>query len=319
MCNVIYVITSTGDDLYTAMTRVSVASLRISNPEIKITVACDAVSNVTILKKGNPLLEEIDDWVVVDTPSGEAAFRNRYMKTLLRQIISGPFLFLDSDTFIRGDISNIFMLDTDISGARNHSKILLREQIWSQDAAVLGAMDWSVGDSVYINGGVLFLNDTPSARNFAQDWHQRWLLSVKECGSYRDQPALNAALYSSKARLIVLQNKYNAQIKANITVAKNASVWHYYSSLDELPITAFDAQVQHLLDGITIDRKMIRSMVHRNHPWRRDSYFDDWLASRITRRGRLTNLEVDWLSGSKKRALAHMICNFTKKIISEKK
>ena len=40
------------------------------------------------------------------------------MKTRLREIIEGPFLFLDSDTLIRGDLSPIFFLDTDIAGAR---------------------------------------------------------------------------------------------------------------------------------------------------------------------------------------------------------
>ena len=143
----------------------------------------------------DPLLDAIDEFVSCDTPEGDPGYRNRHVKTRLRQIIEGPFLYLDSDTFIRGDLSPIFSLDTDIAAACNHSQNELVDQVWEQDAETLASMNWRVGKKPYINGGVLFYNETPSAHRFASRWHQKWLASVEHCARHRDQPALNAATF----------------------------------------------------------------------------------------------------------------------------
>lgn len=104
------------------MTRASIASLRVSNPSVGITIVCDAVSGRALRYSADPLLDEVDDIFISDTPDGSPGYRNRHVKTRLRQIMEGLFLFLDSDTFVRGDLSPIFSLDADIAGARNHSR-----------------------------------------------------------------------------------------------------------------------------------------------------------------------------------------------------
>lgn len=90
---VIYVVSSAGRDFYSAMTRVSVASLRLTNPRVRIDLVCDPVSEPAMRAVGDPLLDEV---VVCDAPPGGAAFRNRFVKTRLRAAVDGPFLFLDS-------------------------------------------------------------------------------------------------------------------------------------------------------------------------------------------------------------------------------
>ena len=61
--------------------------------------------------------------------------------------------------------------------------------------------------------------------------------------NYRDQPALNAALYSTKAKLVVLPDHFNAQFKKIPSVAKGAGVWHYYASAQQDPTTSFELLV----------------------------------------------------------------------------
>ena len=77
------------------------------------------------------------------------------------------FCFIDSDTFVRGDVSPIFSLNVDIAGACNNSRDEFTEQVYEPDAETMASMKWSVGGRVFLNSGVLFYNETPGARRFA--------------------------------------------------------------------------------------------------------------------------------------------------------
>ena len=148
------------------MTRISVASLKLTNPKFKITVVLDEVSEKILRENSDPLLVEVDQIIKVSTPQGTNIFRNRHIKTRLGNLISGPFLFLDSDTIIRGDISAIYNCNAEIAAVPNLSQKSLKNQIWSQDMKELKRMGWEVSNDFYVNGGVLFFNNSKLTDNF---------------------------------------------------------------------------------------------------------------------------------------------------------
>lgn len=313
----VFAITSQGNDFYTAMTRVAVASLRLSNPTMRLVVACDAESDLAMRRSRDPLIEEVDEWLVVDTPPGNAGFRNRFVKTSLRATVSGPFLFLDSDIFVRGDLSEIFQLDTDIAGARNHSREAFDEQVWDQDRATLDAMGWEIGNEVYINGGVLFYNDTDGARRFGAEWHQRWLKSFQERGNYRDQPALNSSLYAVSPRLSVLENRFNAQVKTNTATALGACIWHFYSDSGVPSFFDFDFIVSELISSGYLNLKQVQKLAKKGEPWRDGMLFDRYVYKRLANKGFSDGWEYKWFSESRSRAITHIIKIISKKLLRE--
>src|SRR5262245_42859497 len=128
--NAVYAVTSEGRDWFSAMTRVSVASLRINEPRVAITMVCDAISGRALQRSRDPLLNEVDTFVICDTPNGDAGYRNRHVKTRLRNVLEGRLLFLDSDTFVRGGLSSVFDLDSDVAGVPNHSSDKFSTQAW---------------------------------------------------------------------------------------------------------------------------------------------------------------------------------------------
>jgi hypothetical protein len=289
------------------MTRTSVASIRISNPSLRVLVACDAVSGAALKCSFDPLLNEIDELVICHTPAGGAVFRSRHVKTRLRQIIEGPFLFLDSDTLVRGDLSPIFSLNTDIAAACNHSRDKSNEQVWEHEAEILAAMKWRVGEQAYINSGVLFYNETPDAHRLASLWHSRWLDSVKKGTTYRDQPALNAALFDARPRLSLMPHKFNAQFKCAPCVAENAVIWHFYASCSEVALTSFELLVERVLRGERLCRDAVTEMIQRRHPWRRGSWLDDWIAHGLALSGQLDAGYEAWFQGRRLGACRYWI------------
>lgn len=263
----VFALTSQGRDIYSAATRLAIASLRQSNPWLPVIVAVDGATHEALRASADPLCSEADDWLVVDVPQGNAEFRNRHVKTRLRALLPGPFLFLDSDILVRGDLSAIFGTDCDIAGACNHSRQIPSEQIWDQDRETLEAMAWLVRDDIYVNGGVLFFSDTDAAHALAAEWHRRWLSSAEATARNRDQPALNSALRACSARLHVLDDRYNAQIVPSPEVAVDAVVWHFYSSAGLSPMTRHEQLLRNLLAAGNLDKDEIRQMIECRHPW----------------------------------------------------
>jgi hypothetical protein len=133
MQTIVYAVTSGGRDAYSVATRVSATSVRVTNPNARIVIVCDSASAESMERVGDPLLSEVDDWIVCSTPAGDSAYRSRFVKTSLRNLIEGRFLFLDGDTLVRDDLSEVFSLSCDVAGCPNHSKDKFEEQIWPVD------------------------------------------------------------------------------------------------------------------------------------------------------------------------------------------
>lgn len=271
--NIAYALTSGGKDFYSAMTRVSIASVRSTNPDFRISLVCDALSEEALRSGRDPLLDETDDVIVYETPPGDAIFRSRFLKTRLRTIVDGPFLFLDSDALVRGSLAEIFGTRADIAGAPNRSKDDIGEQIWSLEQEQIAAMSWPILPHAYFNSGVIFFHDSEAAHRFGEEWHKKWLHSCERGVSYRDQPAFNAALAAVRPRLHVLPHRFNAQFRTEPGVAAEAVVWHYYASAGAEPTTIFELMVQDLLRGAALDRGRVEDMVRSSHPWRQDPLY----------------------------------------------
>lgn len=263
---VVYCLTSSGDDIYEAMTRASLATLRCTNPGSCIKVVCDQETFKALQDCNSQLFLEADAVSAFPAPEGEPTFRNRFIKTRLRLLLDGPFLFLDSDTVARKPLTSLLQVNADLAAATNHSADTLAEQIWSEDQANLDTMGWQVR-APYVNGGVIWYSDTPGAHRFAEAWHQNWLANVEKTGRYRDQPALNHSIYATQGiQLRTLDHHWNAQIVMNPGLAQDATIWHTYSSTGVGGRDHFSFCCRHIRQNRTLrpDSRTVRRLVAAN-------------------------------------------------------
>lgn len=306
----VYVLTSNGNDIFANMTRVSMMSLRMNNPNVQIILVCDSASKSALEKCEHVVLTECDSVISIPTPEGPPVFRNRYVKTSLRQHLSGPFLYLDADTVIRGDLSEVFKTTASFAAAPNHSGSGDPAEMPFDERENFELLEWTLPTKYYVNGGVLFFADSAEAHKFGEMWHQKWLASVAKTGRFRDQPSLNSALADSEVSFAWLANCFNAQVDVRPVFAPDAIVWHLYSSNEKIALkTVFDEYILRLQKGKELTDNSIKRLCKQQHPWQIQNPIDWWCVQRILSRDQF--LEVSsfdrlWMSKNYEKAKAKL-------------
>ncbi|BAQ66826.1 glycosyltransferase [Geminocystis sp. NIES-3709] len=305
LIQIAYVLTSNGKDVYANMNLISLRSLRYSNSNAKIILVCDCDTVQALETYNHAILQEADQIISVTTPDQPASFRNRFIKTSLRQHLSGDFLYLDGDTVIRGDLTPIFDIKTSLAAVPNHSGSGNPAEIPFDERENIIFLGWTLPTQYYVNGGVLFFVDNPDTEKFCQLWHQKWLASAEKRGTFRDQPSLNSAIADSGVSFSWLPHPFNAQVDVRPIYAKDAIVWHLYSSNGEIAMkTLFHQYIDLLQSEKNVCTDQIEYLCKRSHPWPINNPIDWWFvekmssSSQFVEKNSLTRL---WMSGNYQR------------------
>lgn len=192
---VLYVATG---DLYRHEFTKSLSSLRDWHPSLPVTLVTDQLSG-------------IDDIAEIILENPEFGFMDK-----IRGLEECPYertLFLDSDTFICGDLRELFeLLDRfEFGGAHSPGRICS-----GSCYQIKGVPD----SFAQFNSGVLLLKRTAVVLNLLKEWHELYEQDVKYYRSLppeesavlkfpQDQPALREAMYRSEARIVTLATEYN--------------------------------------------------------------------------------------------------------------
>ncbi len=226
-----YVLTTDGDDIYADMTFTSILSARISNPDLTIVVVVDVESLHALKKTGHRIQDTCDQLLTIETPPGDPAYRNRWMKTQLPLFVPGGALFIDSDTLVRKKIDMGEFHNADFAAVPNHNGASFDDQIWIDDRKVMEGMNWQLPIQVYVNGGLWYYGASDQVNRLFVDWHRGWKESYERFGRWRDQPALNAALTKANLQFKILDRSYNEQVEtSSFRHTAAAVIWHFYSS-----------------------------------------------------------------------------------------
>jgi hypothetical protein len=308
-----YVLTSDGTDSYADMNLVSAWSVRYSNPQVKIILLSDTGTRKALEARRHPILTEMDEFQSVEVPSASASFKNRYIKTSLRRRIEGPFLFLDADTIVRGNLMPVFETKAALAGVPNHSGTGAPSEIPKLERRIFKELDWTVPPNYYVNGGVLFFSKHPDAYTFCDLWHELWVECSRKTGRHFDQVALNKAINDSRVDFTWINHGFNAQVHARPSYAWGAIIWHIYlSGHHASPKTVLDVCLDRMRNGRPVDRSFVAKMCRREHPWLINNPIDRIAVKRFRRHKKLltgTDWEQLWLADEHLRAIRQLMGN----------
>ena len=229
---IVYVVISDEDDYYLEQALVSVYSVRLYNPNSQILLLIDSETNATIVGKREAILQYVSQKIVIDVPKQYSKMqKSRFLKTTLRQYIEGDFLFIDSDTIITGDLSDIDNIPFDIAAVPDQHVVIRYN--WLRGSIKKWAMllDWKFSeDALYFNSGVFYVKDRPITHAFYKNWFTIWNKSSSK-GLHIDQPSLAKTDELHNHIIGELDGIWNCQVNENgLPYLMDAKIIHYFAS-----------------------------------------------------------------------------------------
>lgn len=205
---ILYVLVSSPGDIYLEQASLSVRSLRDHNPSSKAVLLTDRASFDAFGGRGVPGVDfaSLFDEVIVEDldPALSGMQRSRLLKTGMGLYVKGDFLYIDTDTIICRDLSEIDGCPYTLAACLDiHSPLpdhTHRDSIISLCRRV--GFD-AGGVSEYFNSGVILVRESPESRKFFTLWQENYLEGSK-AAVYSDQPSFaktNAALGNPIRRL----------------------------------------------------------------------------------------------------------------------
>ena len=119
---IVYTLICGPNDIYLGQAIVSAYTTKLHNPSAAIVLVTDR-STKAIIEEVPSIPAYFDEIAVVDVPDDlNNVQASRYLKTTLRQTISGDYLYIDTDTVINGDLSECDTFTADIAAIKNEKK-----------------------------------------------------------------------------------------------------------------------------------------------------------------------------------------------------
>ena len=227
---IVYILCSDDSDIYLEQTFLSVFSLRKYNPKAYVVLVVDQRTNEILEGHRSKILKYISDKTVVDVPEKfDKVHASRWIKTGLRKYVKGDYLFIDSDTVVTAELSNIEEFDG-IIGAVPDSHVNIGKQPFGKKLRALSIKDgWTYDESLnYFNSGVMFVRDSEVTNSFYEKWHDKWNEGVEKGRHVSDQSYLASCNEEMGYLIKPLNGEWNCQIVRNgMPYLIEAKIIHY--------------------------------------------------------------------------------------------
>lgn len=226
----VYVLTCTQNKYYIEQALMSVYSARYWNPDAHIVLIVDDLTDRLLTGKRAEVLQYLSEKVVVpfEDESLTAVYRSRWIKTSVRQLVEGDFLFIDCDTIVCQSLHDVDGFDCSM-GAVWESHLLVSQFCDSLLHSAKEATE-KVGVDIetegeYFSSGVLYVKDVEETRRIYALWHQYWLDGQK-AGLRIDQPSLAKANREMGHLIKRIPDTYNCILFTRNTFTEDAFILH---------------------------------------------------------------------------------------------
>lgn len=228
---IVYVLVANDSNLYIEEMWVSLFSLRRFHPDVKVNVLLDAETKEMVHSRSE-LRSMINEILVVPTPEGyNAKQRSRQIKTTVREVIKGDYLFIDTDTVVCKPLDSLAQSlspQTHVAAVPD-GHLPLNECLFPPINEVKRIFAEDCSDSRYwFNSGVMYVRDTSEAHDFYKRWNENWSYSCFEKGNSQDQPSLLKTDKDFGYVIKELPGIYNAQVAMSLKYFAEAAILHWW-------------------------------------------------------------------------------------------
>ena len=225
----VYVVVSTPDDIYLEQAYISMFSLKHHMPDAHIVLLTDTLTSDTFTGIRKEEVRYADEIISIDYDAQKynAQQRSRQLKTSVRNIIDGDFLFIDCDTIVTRRLDDIDKTDALIAACRDTHCDFCDSPYREMNLYFGRELNWPIEEEkVFFNSGVLYVKDVPETHAF----YRRWNDILNEGYSkfvFKDQPSFAKANFELNHIVKILPDEWNCELKHGIRFLKDAYIVHY--------------------------------------------------------------------------------------------
>ncbi|MCR5605836.1 MAG: glycosyl transferase [Treponema sp.] len=233
----VYVLVSGEKDYYYEQALMSAYSMRLHNKNAHVIVLVDNKTNASFTGKREALKDYVDEIISVDfDESVPNVDRSRLIKTSIPEYVAGDFLYIDCDTIITSDLSEIedtnkypFATAGILDGHTSIEEHIHKDYFLARDKKLGFTACKNQGYS--INGGLVLCRDSEEGKELFKKWNELWKYSAYEKNDKHDQSALNEANWRTGNKMQLLPGEWNCQPgHGGLAYLENAKIIHYFSS-----------------------------------------------------------------------------------------
>jgi hypothetical protein len=278
---VCFVLTAKHLGLYADMAAVAALSVRRLHPQAQIILVTDEPTARAIDHHSHALGNIVTEIVVRPTGTDDPVVSSRHLRTVLRQLIKGDYLYLDTDAIAVRPLDRGWPRRADLAMARDRNQRGITPLALPGVEKLRVKLAWEFRMDRYLNAGVMFVRDTPASHAFYAEWHRRWKQALS-LGIGQDQFSLNSASTKGIATIAILPDRDNWVTHSTAMLRGRARIFHFFASVygDEVPGNTL---LGHLInrfqrDG-ALDEAAIACATHDNFPWMNEVRLKHLLAS----------------------------------------
>ena len=235
----VYVLTSYGEDFYAEQAAISIYTLRKFHPESEVVLITEKETLTYLKEKKSSLASMADKIIAPEMPEELSRFqKSRFLKTSIRQLVEGDFIFLDTDTLILDSLTELECLPYDMGVALQQDG-----PDWSIDNPHFHMKKYNVARGIdpdtqygiknFFNSGIMLCRDTQAVRDLFKMWHERWYESSTVYGYHADQCDLWISDVAAGHIIKELDGRYNCMAicpDISLRYFSDCKIFHYFSN-----------------------------------------------------------------------------------------
>lgn len=228
----VYVLTCAPEATYIEQALMAVWSARYHNPDAHIVLLTDDLTDQLLVDKRGELINYVSEKVVVPFDANKAMhFRSRWLKTSIRQLIKGDYLFVDCDTICCQSLAEIDNCEALVAMVPDEHMHVCEypDDYQKQLSEYTIKLGYNVlQEEWYFNSGVIYAKDKPEVYSLWNLWHEIWQEGEK-IGIKADQPSLGKANIMCNHIIQRLPDVWNTLIYMNPVFAKDGKILHFWN------------------------------------------------------------------------------------------
>ncbi len=255
--------------LYADMAAVAALAVRRLHPQARTILVTDELTARAIDHGSHALGNIVSEIIVQPTGTDDPIVSSRRLKTVLRQLVKGDYLYLDNDVIAVRPLDGGWPEGADLALARDRNQRGIPPYFLPIIEKLRAKRGWEFPPDRYLNTGVIFVRDTPAAHAFYAEWHRRWQQTLS-LGIREDQWSLNGASAAGVATIAILPDRDNWVTYTNKMLRGRARIFHFLASVHAGEIPA-DTLLGHLIARFQRDGALAEAAIacatHNNFPW----------------------------------------------------